>query len=670
MSANRLTLGSSAVFVFFLVVVFGVSFFPSPTAVAQDSPVPIYEIDGFVLKSGEHLPEATVTLKKDGQVVATKTTDSNGAYAFTQVAAGAYVVAGSHTCCYKNTVSVSVGGTQLKVQAPDLVLREKEPLQSENLVTLSGFAKDQKTGQKLANVSIEIDNYWSGSNPPPQHCGGDVCTMTVATPVPNGYQHFSFMTGGDGSFEVEINRGSVNLYAHLDAYDRTHGSFEVPQNLTKDVPMWKADDNRVRLHGVVTGSDGQKIKGASVSVSPDYYSGCPPNADCVAPLFYERSGCENEWCHESLYSRYNSTETGPDGSWELTTQSGRLLVQAWAQDYLDGRKQLDAPAGADLQVDFSLERIPPDSVHVKGHVVDRETGDLLRGASINVENQKWGTYAWGQTDENGRFDVLTKPGYSILSVSYYAYCMPPTPVVYAEAQEEPQSTTTTPSTASPEPVQTASPSPPVACSAPDRTYFTAYRSFDAAEGETVQFEIQLVSRPAPDAEFKGYVLDASTGKGILGAMVTFHNEATYEWGSATTDADGSYKINVHGGYYSVRVWKEAYFDGVANAEINDHQTKRLDFQLTPGQKRYGHYYGWAPGAYAVREQSASPGAPPSSDAQGPPIPAQGDQRYEGGPGGLGPFHPADVEGGNAPAPLFPLATLALVGLVILLRRRK
>jgi hypothetical protein len=171
-------------------------------------------------------------------------------------------------------------------------------------------------------------------------------------------------------------------------------------------------------------------------------------------------------------------------------------------------------------------------------------------------------------------------------------------------------------------------------------------------------DFKLIPRPAPTSAFQGYVLNATDNKAIPDAVVTFYNELTRDWGSATTDQDGSYKISVHAGYYSVRIWAPHHFDGVANLEIGQKETQRQDFVLEPGEKRYGY---WGHGGYAVADKAASPG-PPSSEqrAEGPPMPSQGQRAYVGAGGGLGPYQEVSA-GGKSPGFEGLLVGLALIG---------
>lgn len=665
MATYRCHTHAPSIYVVFLVLTVGaLALLPQGSRAQADFPAAVYEITGGVWDA-DHVPlaDATVTLfDADGSAVDAATSDPDGAYAFTSLSAGDYVIVAAHECCIEGRASVAVHGTDTSHEAPDIVLQPRQPVASADAVILSGVVEDVQSEERLAGVVLAIDNYYSTGE-------GEKCTDGYCTVSPGGYQFFEVTTDADGEFSVEINKGEASVRATLAGYDYTHGQLSVQENRTVTVPMQQSSDSTVRLFGTLKSDAGTPIADGWVSVYPDYSYSCPPNADCAMPV--SGGASSGEWYFEPSNPSYNSTQAKSDGSWEMQVTAGKVIVSAYAPEHIEAQKSVAASSGGSMEVKLTLRAIPPDSVTLKGRVTDSATGDPIEFADVNAENQQWGTWASTQTDENGDFELRTKPGYTILTVSAYMFYYTP---CYAEGQAEPASEPQGGSSGA------IAPRPSCEPGQRDADYFPALRSMNPGADDTVAADVALKARPAPSSEFKGYVLNATSGDVIEGVSVTFFNEQTRDWGSATTGEDGSYKIKVHAGYYSIRVYKEGYFDGVANAEIAADESIRLpDFELTPGQKRYGY---WGCCAYAVMDGDAradyGPGAPPPMSGPGarsesPPVPSEGKEAYVGAEGNLGEYTPYEESsqraGGKSPGIEIPLvvATAALVGL---LRRRR
>lgn len=627
--------------VLFLLFVFGVAAVSSPQGTAQGS-VAVYEIEGLVTdERSAPLKDASLQLlpRAGGNALQTVKSDAAGAYKFSMVAPGEYVVSASHDCCRRAGVDVTIaGGATLKTTAPTLVLPLKQPVASGDPVKLSGVVKSTKDQSPVSHTFLAIQSYYGGGG-----CSGDVCKA-------QGSQYFSIETDATGAFELDVNRGTAHVRATHAGFDATQGSIVTDKDSTISVPLRPATDNTLRLSGVLRNLDGQPIGGGHVNAGPDYASRCPPDADCMAQLAPDgpTPAPSGGWTYESDGPQYNSTQSQNDGSWSMRVVANKLRVTGSAPDHLEAHKMVEAVAGQDMTIDLKLERVPPDSVTIRGRVTDRDTGKPIAQASVSIENQKWGSYANTQTDADGRYELKTKPGASILTVRADAmgYVCP------ASAQE---------GSADAMMVAPCQPSAPR-----DSEYLPAAQNFDAAADQTVTRDVKLRARPAAQSTFQGWIVDAQTEKGIANAVVTFYNEDTRDWGSATTDADGSYKIKVHAGYYSVRVWAEHYFDAVANPEIGERTTQTLTLRLEPGEKRYG---GWGCCAYAVADSMhAEGGAPGSRESQGAPVPVDGQKAYEGAAGGLGPYQAVPPKG-SAPGAAAMLAICALV-LVAFVRRTR
>lgn len=634
--------------IFFLVLAFGAIPVSVPLADAQDSPVPIYKVTGSVEDvDGAALDSAAVELvnKSDGSQVQEATTNSEGRYEFSQVAAGDYLVSASHTCCLRGSTSVSIGGTNLTTDAGAIILQFKQEVASGDAVLLSGTVIDKADNGPVAGVRLEIYSYWTSGD---EDCKGDVCAVGQSA------QYFTAESDSQGRFELDVNRGSANLQAFRDGFDITSGSFSMEDDRVLEVPMRAAAADTARLYGVLQSVDGSPIANGWISVGPDYRTGsCPPNALCAARpgVSYQEpcDGADPCWSFESRQNQWASSQTGSDGAWEVEVGAGRLLVTAYADQYLEDQQSVDVAAGDDREITLQLQPIPADSVKVSGHVRDRDTGDPVVGASVNLENQKWGTYAYATTDESGRYEFMTKPGYSVLSATAYGFFACPEATVAAQEDG-----------ASPGSLR------PCAAQERDREYYPATLVLVPNEGDELTADFDLKARPRATSEFKGYILNGTQKEPIPSAVVTFYNEETKDWGSATSDGNGSFKIAVHPGYYSVRIWADGFFDGVANLEIGSKESKRVDFELTPGQKRYGR---WAYGGYDVAvAHSASPEGRAAAAPEGPPMPTEGQNVYSGEGGGLGPYQPLS-SGGKAPGVGVVVLGMTMVAIAVQLRRR-
>jgi hypothetical protein len=377
-------------------------------------------------------------------------------------------------------------------------------------------------------------------------------------------------------------------------------------------------------------------------------SGSSSNSSNDVSFWYEPAG-----------SQYASTNTDANGKYSLQTTAGRLVLSANADQYVENRTKFSASNGEKKTVNLVLERLPPDSVQVSGTVVDAESGKPIPYAQLSLENQRWGHYNSTMTKEDGQFSFNTKPGYTLLSISAeQQYWMPCT----YEASDDPAATSG------------FAPGEPYPCAdggqrSRDRGYFSVVLSL--ADGAKTQgLAIKLQPRPAANAELKGYVVNASDQKALPGVQVHFFNEYTRDWGTATTDEFGSFKIKVHAGYYTVRAYAEHYFDGVANVQVQEDESKRVDVPLTPGEKRYGgccYAMGHSDMGYASKSSSAGGPEPMSVQTVAPQTGSEGSGRDESGSASYQPLT-EPKSGGTSPGASVGLLVAALLALALVRRR--
>lgn len=649
------------------------------SAEAQDLPGELYSLSGTVenVEAGA-LEGAQVALRPaSGGESRSVPTDATGAYEFTGLAAGTYNVSVSHACCTTGFAQVRVGGTTLE-HAQDFQLEPQPEPQSGQSVLLNGTVFDRDTDETIANANIQISNYYDAAAGT-----GDNATKAGAPERirDGGYQWFNVVSGEDGTWSINVNPGTVELWVEHGDYDYTRGTFDVAEPTQIDVPMRPTGDGGVVLHGVLRSTDGTPLEGW-VSVSPDYASRCDGDV-CYA--YAEPAGTSSEYedgfWFEPRGDRYGHAETDADGRWTIQTFPGALRVYAYVhydgqQEYLPAEKRIQAEEGDNQTVDLELTPIPADSVKVTGKVVDNTDGTPIPQATVSAQNQKWGTYNSTQTADDGTFTIWVKSGYVILEFRAWERYWVPCEASTTAAQDEPASGGGTSGSSG---ASMIVPEPYCEPRERDHAYFPKVVAFSAAEGDAKQVDADLIRFPKPDATFTGWVVNASSQKGVEGATVTFYNERTRDWGQAVTDANGSYKIEVHAGYYTVRAYADGYFDGVLNDEIEAGATQKLNVVLEPGQKRWGYYccygYGAPMAAEAGADQAARSGGfqGEARDADAGSSTPDGAQMYHGESGGLGPYDPAadlDQAGGGAPGfgPL--VAALAALAALVLIRRRR
>lgn len=443
------------------------------------------------------------------------------------------------------------------------------------------------------------------------------------------------------------------------------------------------------IKGIVSGPDGP-IKGASVS-SSNYGSPGEPE-----PMPAEDSGSGTSSSDAPIrccYSGgYNSTMTAADGSYFLGVYSGENQVSVYHQDFVSRSESLKVAAGQTVSLDFTLEAYPEKTAHVVGKITDAKTGKGLSFASLSVRSPLYGVYACSQSDSasgsgggtepapdgevkseiypynpepcdilvnsDGSFEGDVTPGYSILSVYAYQDC--------STSQDADGSSSTS---CGPE-------------------YLPWTRTMTLKANDTTRIDIALPSRPSPDATVSGYLLDIETGKAIPGAQISFSNQETYAWGSATTDDDGSFKIRLRSGYHSVSVYANGYFSWESTLTVKAGSSD-FDVKLTPGQESYGGGCCWAyaeKSGTVMTDGASAPtaaggmGAAQDSAASSDGSNESGAAQYEDLDGGLGPYNAAERTDAGAndgqlessdngiPGPGL-LLVLAALGAVLALRRR-
>lgn len=604
------------------------------------------------------LPGAVVTLARSGTLPspapsplgpteASATADANGYYSFGSLTAGDYTFTVTRTGFQDATGTVTVSSGTIR----DFVLTGK-------VVEAKGRVLDPD--------------------------GGPVAKATVGLCCSEqGY--VSATTGSDGRYTFSVQAGFYSFDVNAPGFQPSYQSLLVDGS-DLDVKLERIPPQDSRIAGTVVDQDGAPVPEARVSVYN--YGGC-----CSA---YDSVGASSS--SRPYYSGENYTFTDASGKFTIGAYAGDNSLTVTKDGYAYHNRNVFAEPGKTASADVAIVKYPEKTARIEGKLLDAKTGKPVPNAYVNLQSPQYGLYECSQpesagggssgsstgsdtvasspaigmpapypapgcaivTRSDGTFEGLVTPGYAILSVyvDWYASC--------SESSSSDGSFTRS---CGPE-------------------YYSWSGSRLLAADDTTVFDIRLRSRPATDAEVSGYVVDADTGKAIPGAQVSFSNQDTYGWGSATTDQDGSYRLKLRAGYHSVSVWAEGHlrWEGVLDVPKGD---SPFDVTIQPGQEAYccpgPYYYGGGGVAYAEASDGGKAytgTATPAPMAGGASQGASLDQASRGGSGeqyedlggGLGPYDPAKREAlledpsNGSPGPGI-LALLAAVGAVLLVRRR-
>ncbi len=541
----------------------------------------------------------------------------------------------------------------------------------QDAVLLTGHLYDQATQEALVNATVAITNTYDQD---PHHDTPDG-EVRYIRPSDQGEATHVVTTDGNGTFQIGLRHGWVHLTVDEAGYMTVSASGELQEDTEIDLPMRASQSEGATVTGTVTSSDERQIRHGWVSIHQHHETRCDGDvcyaeASDTAVAEEERKEGPFYIHYQPRYQSYDSDQIAEDGTFELQVLPGEYRLQASAQDHLERTQTLTLQTGETRQVDLELRAVPGNTVTVRGTIVDATSGDPIEDAQVNVNNQRWGHWNSTRTAEDGSFELATKPGYTLITVHaeryYWVPCEAPEMTVEEDGSDGGSD-------------QAVSSSMPAPCEQQerDRGYLSRSASFVGQDGQTTTFDAELKRAPTPDATFQGWVINTTSQQGIADAQVSFWNEETGSWGQATTDEDGSYTIDVRAGYYTVNVWADGYFQGVANAEIAPDETQTLTLELQPGQPRWGdccYAYERAEATAdgpVMAEDSAAPsdGDDASADGGQQGVRATGDQdaSFRGSGGGLGPY-PGTSDAGSPEAPdqgtPLPgaLAVLALMGL--------
>ncbi|MHB8605887.1 MAG: carboxypeptidase regulatory-like domain-containing protein [Thermoplasmatota archaeon] len=482
---------------------------------------------------------------------------------------------------------------------------------------------------------------------------GALVVGTSEGPTTNDVTRDSATTDSNGEYVLHLGAGDASIQASMDGYSSESRVESIDGPTVIGFTLAAEPGHAPVLQGTVhDATTGKPVEGATVKISRGTYAaGSATMRPCCCCPYPPPSA---------------STLTDENGHYQLDANAGDITVEIVKDNYLTTIEHVTLKAGETRTLDVRLRPVPKEDAVLRGIVIDRATGDPISGAQVSVQNLETGKSAWNQTGTDGRFEMRLPPGLIDVHVYVYGYAPPPC-VAYAEpavassdAPAPAPGNASAPASSGATP--TTSPAPPTgircgpAVAVPNGNangYYEWTNQFELASGST-DVTIGLIAKPGPDVTLQGYVVDADALKGIPNAWVSVRNLDTGEYGSAQTDADGSYKIPVRSGYLIVTAAAPGYFAREVIVIAHGPSTVRRDVILHAGETSYG--CGWGGPCYAI--DAPAPGAPAyAKDASGAPMSgapmsgapvsaaaasgasAPGVPAYTGTGGGLGPYDP-------------------------------
>ncbi len=611
------------------------------------------------------LPGASVTLTRDGTLPLgpapvgptqdTATTDANGAFHFEGLASGDYTFAVERTGFTGISEDLALQSSSRK----DVQLAGKE-------VQASGVVVDSENAQPIADAEVAAC------------CDQD--------------REGRDTTDSDGAFSFAITAGYYSISVQAPGFQSAYDSRLIDGATDLQLSLVRLPPQDAKIVGTVRDQDGAAVPEARVAVSN--YGGCyyaqpmPAESDATGA---SSSPDVAYPCYGAPYYGENYTFTDAQGRFAIGAYAGQNSLTVSKEGYAYASHSVFAEPGQSVTQDVKLLRFPEKTARIEGRIVDAATGKGIPNAYLNLQSPEYGLYECSSREANGSgtatdtgapgpsgggvavsiaprepydsgcaitlrddgsFEGLVTPGYAIVSVwvDWYGSC--------AQTRDADGSTRSD-------------------CG-PEYYPWTSSRSL-AADG-TTSIDVRVRARPAPDAEVSGYVLDSESGQAIPGAQISFSNQDTYGWGSATTDQDGSYRIRLRSGYHSVSVWAEGHlrWEGVVDIAKGD---TPFDVAIVPGQESYGSCCGAyaSEGAksgsgYATATATSAPMATGDGNGGSSMDEASAGSQYQDLGGGLGPYDAAQRQNElSSPSDGAPglglLALLAALGAVFAVRSR-
>jgi len=508
-----------------------------------------------------------------------------------------------------------------RVTSADAPPEEKGDPGPQDLV-LNGTVHDED-GAGLADVDVHVMNRWVDDSGEEDDRGRYIQTVKADE---------------NGDFEAQVSEGEVEIMVDEDGYKQLIASLDVESNRTVDLPM-RADDDVAQLE-VTVQVDGEPLDARVIASSDERGSSTSAERSVRESGEGSEEGLRLEYRSSARSHAYEST--GEDGTVTLELEPGTYEVAARADGHI--REEVTVEVENETAVELSPIPVPDATLTVRGTVLDAETGEPVPHASVNVVNDRWGERQHVPADEDGVYEVQVPPGPVLVEAeadrSYVVEC-----------ERAPGD---------------AEPAYDDRCRAERATgYLPRVAPANGTAGEQVTVDLELPRAPAHDATLSGWVINETSEEGIPNATVTVRNEGTGERGHATTDEDGSFRIEVPAGYYTVRAHHPEHPAAAANAEVGAGEEARVVLEAPPGpahrDRPHVMPHPQHEGATAEDAAGGDGEAREADTAAGARAPDE--TTYEGSGGGLGAYTAGEDGESRAPAPgPGVLATVAAAGL--------
>lgn len=493
------------------------------------------------------------------------------------------------------------------------------------------------------------------------------------------------LTNENGEYTLTLAAGKGWINVYYESWRQSDGRELAIDSDLEDVDFTLATPppKTARIEGTVVDANGEPIEGAEVTLQ---YMCCYAMEDVAYAEGGSSEGSDGVATSSArpaimpypypTHDDSNTTRTDADGKFAFDAYGGPRQITAYAKGYAQTTVQITAAPNETTDVEVELLKVPDRDAILEGRIVDSETGLPLANAQVNARSLEWGRYAYATTDKDGHYRIQTVPGWTEISVSYW----PHDPIPLTDEKI-------------------------AAPRALAQQYFPYNTMVDLESGDN-ELGVDLDPKPKPTIALIGYVVDPTTNKAVSGAHVSVWNQETGDWGEATTDATGSYKILVRAGHYTASVWKQGHLGGSQSFVLDNDLTQRQDLILPAGETRWAPCYDdtdcggpimYAEKGVAMDSAGAStPPAPAMTSTAGSPgstttpalrtateesAAADSDSRsatFTGSGGGLPEYDPGDTssipaakneETIQVPAAGLAIGLLALAGVALVARRK-
>lgn len=322
----------------------------------------------------------------------------------------------------------------------------------------------------------------------------------------------------NGYYEIYVPAGSIRIHAEKTSYySESIDWFVIDEHIVKqiNISLYPEKDETAFVFGYVTDSLTNE-----------------PIAEAEVYLYWE-----DEFDHDES----NWTYTGTNGYYEMKVAAGIFNLYFYADNYFTERVyDIEISDYETIQLDFSMDAEPLETVLVKGYVLDSETDEPIIDASVDLyweDEFDHGDSNYTRTDANGSFEMHAAPGLIHFSISKNGY------------------------------------------------FYERTEDYSVEDYETIELNFLLDPKPVETVLLKGYINNSNTNEPIGDARISMHWDGGYGLyysNSTETNDLGYYEMNVAAGFFNLFIYADHYFsEHVYDIEISDYETVTLDFLLTP-----------------------------------------------------------------------------------------